>query len=89
MQAVVAADSHLGVVPPDVGPSAHAWAHANVDPAFVVFSVAAASTACLVGAPPMAQADPVATTALVLKVVDGDTVDIRGWTVHTVVATLD
>jgi hypothetical protein len=37
----------------------------------------------------MAQADPVATTALVLKVVDGDTVDIRGWTVHTVVATLD
>jgi hypothetical protein len=57
--------------------------------AFVVFSVAAASTACLVSAPPMAQADPVATTALVLKVVDGDTVDIRGWTVHTVVATLD
>jgi micrococcal nuclease len=44
---------------------------------FVVCSVAAASVACSIGSPRMAGADPVATTALVLKVVDGDTIDIR------------
>lgn len=44
--------------------------------AFVVCGVASAASACGVGAPPMVRADPVATTALVLKVVDGDTVDI-------------
>jgi hypothetical protein len=43
---------------------------------FVVCSVAAAST-CLVSSPPMVRADLIATTALVLKVVDGDTIDIR------------
>jgi hypothetical protein len=49
---------------------------------FVVCSVAAAMSACLVSSPPMVRADPVATTALVLKVVDGDTVaivDSHGW----------
>jgi len=34
-------------------------------------------SACPVSAPPVAWADPVAATAIVLKVVDGDTVDIR------------
>jgi endonuclease YncB( thermonuclease family) len=37
--------------------------------------LAALVSACLVSTPPTARADPVATTALVLKVVDGDTVD--------------
>jgi hypothetical protein len=89
MQAVVAADSHLGVVPPDVGPSAHAWAHANVDPRIRrlqccsgVDGVSGQRTADGAGGP---SCDDCAR----LKVVDGDTVDIRGWTVHTVVATLD
>jgi micrococcal nuclease len=45
--------------------------------AFVVCGVAAATTACGVSSPPIVRADPVATTALVLKVVDGDTIDIR------------
>jgi hypothetical protein len=36
---------------------------------FVVCSVAAAMSACLVSSPPTVRADPVATTALVLKVV--------------------
>jgi hypothetical protein len=39
---------------------------------FVLCSVAAAMSACLVSSPPMVRADPVATTALVLKVVDAD-----------------
>jgi micrococcal nuclease len=43
---------------------------------FVVSSAAALVSVCLVGSPPKARADPVETTALVLKVVDGDTVDI-------------
>jgi micrococcal nuclease len=43
---------------------------------FVVCSVAAATPACAVSSSPMVRADPVGTTALVLKVVDGDTVDI-------------
>ncbi|MDT7722995.1 MAG: micrococcal nuclease, partial [Mycobacterium sp.] len=41
----------------------------------VVCSVVAVS-ACLANSPPMVRADPIAATALVLKVVDGDTVDI-------------
>jgi micrococcal nuclease len=44
--------------------------------ALVVCGVAAATTACLISSPPLARSDPIATTALVLKVVDGDTVDI-------------
>jgi micrococcal nuclease len=44
--------------------------------AFVISTAAALVSACLVSTPPTARADPVATTALVLKVVDGDTVDI-------------
>jgi micrococcal nuclease len=45
--------------------------------ALVVCSVAAATTACGVSSPPVVRADPVATTVLVLKAVDGDTIDIR------------
>lgn len=44
---------------------------------FVVCSVAAVTPACLVSTPSMVRADPPATTAVVLKVVDGDTIDIR------------
>ncbi|WP_110314585.1 hypothetical protein [Mycolicibacterium moriokaense] len=36
-----------------------------------VCCVAGVVSACLVSAPPMVRADPVATTAVVLKVVDG------------------
>ena len=43
----------------------------------IVCSVAGVVSACLVGSPPKVRANPVATTALVLKVVDGDTIDIR------------
>jgi micrococcal nuclease len=43
----------------------------------IVCSVAGVVSACLVGSPPTVRANPVATTALVLKVVDGDTIDIR------------
>jgi micrococcal nuclease len=45
--------------------------------AFVVCGVAAATAACSISSPRIAGADPVVTTAFVLKVVDGDTVDIR------------
>jgi micrococcal nuclease len=45
--------------------------------AFVACSVAAVASACLVSSPPIVRADQLATTALVLKVVDGDTIDIR------------
>jgi micrococcal nuclease len=38
---------------------------------------AALVSTCPVGSAPTALADPVATTAIVLKVVDGDTIDIR------------
>ena len=43
----------------------------------LVCSVAAMVSACLVASPPKVRADPVTTTALVLKIVDGDTIDIR------------
>jgi micrococcal nuclease len=43
----------------------------------LVCGVAATVSACLMCSPPTVRADPVATTALVLKVVDGDTIDIR------------
>jgi micrococcal nuclease len=42
----------------------------------LVSAIAAASTALLLSAPTVG-ADPIAATALVLRVVDGDTVDIR------------
>jgi micrococcal nuclease len=45
--------------------------------AFVVCGVAVVTAACSISSPRIAGADPVVTTALVLKVVDGDTVDIR------------
>jgi micrococcal nuclease len=45
--------------------------------AFIVCSVAAVVSAFLVSSPPMVRADQLATTALVLKIVDGDTIDIR------------
>jgi endonuclease YncB( thermonuclease family) len=42
----------------------------------LVSAIAAASTALLLSAPTVG-ADPIAATALVLRVVDGDTIDIR------------
>jgi micrococcal nuclease len=45
--------------------------------AFVVFTAAALGWVCLVNTPATVHADPIATTAFVLKIVDGDTIDIR------------
>jgi micrococcal nuclease len=44
---------------------------------FIVFTAAALGWICLVNTPATVQADPVAATAIVLKVVGGDTIDIR------------
>jgi micrococcal nuclease len=43
----------------------------------LVCGLSAMMSACLVSSPPTVRADPVTTTALVLKIVDGDTIDIR------------
>jgi micrococcal nuclease len=43
----------------------------------LVCGIAALASACLVSSPPTVRADPVERTAVVLKIVDGDTIDIR------------
>jgi len=50
--------------------------HSNMIRSFLVCIAAVTMPACSIGAPPTVRADTVTTTALVLKVVDGDTVDI-------------
>jgi hypothetical protein len=51
--------------------------HANVDPPVDRLQRRGRGVGLRVGSPPTVRANPIATTALVLKVVDGDTIDIR------------
>ena len=60
----------------DVGTWVHASSMRNLTRAVAAVLVAAQLSACSIPPSPAAHADPVATTATVLKVVDGDTVDI-------------